>query len=694
VAGLRVGGWLLIYASFPSNSMFIMIKKSGFIFLLIYFASSQLLFSQCPVLVWSDEFNGTGLPNPEYWAFDLGQSGWGNQEIQNYTNNTANVRQEDGKLIIDAFKTGTTWTSARIKTQNKISFTYGKIVFRAKLPTGVGTWPALWMLGDNFSTVGWPACGEIDIMEHVGRNQNTIIAAIHNSSSFGNTVNKGSTTVNTASTEFHEYAISWNKDRIIFYVDDVPYYTYNPINKTNATWPFDLPHFIIMNLAMGGTLGGSVDPNLTAARMEIDYVRVYEEREEPKIEGKNFLFKNQTGVKYTAPDYGLGIIYTWTVPDGASIVSGQGTKEIIVDWGENEGTISLTITGDTGCTSNTTSKFISTIVNPTGFKFTIEDFSDNSLIGWSKNNNGINYQVANNELSVSYNTNALSHIQYTFSKAVNLSDFGLLKIPITVPGTTTLPKLLLTLRDTEGNETISTNFDIPITKNNGIEYTYSFNFDGLWQQNNPSVDPTSIQSVRIYMLSGQATYKVQNIIMYNSKTIPEAPQNLSASITDTGEILLNWSNNNSAITFNLYRSNHSSENFSRITSNIKTHEVPLLISPTQQLNYYKISGVNNSGESALSTEVEIIATITSTESELNLPMSIYPNPGNGRFFIQNKGPEINELQILNATGQEQAFSLKHDNKLLIIDLAENKPGIYFILFRQELQSFIAKVLVQ
>ncbi len=233
---------------------------------------------QCPdVLIWSDEFNGTGPLSSTTWGYDLGQSGWGNNEIQNYTSNPANVRQEGGSLIIEALKSGSTWTSARVKTQNKKTFTYGKIVFRAKLPSGSGTWPALWALGNNISSVGWPACGEIDIMEHVGKNQNVVQAALHTPSSSGNTVNKGSVTVNTVSTAFHEFAVSWNADRMIFSVDNIPYYTYNPSPKTASNWPFNADQFLIMNIAMGGNLGGpAIDPAITVARMEVDYVRVYQ----------------------------------------------------------------------------------------------------------------------------------------------------------------------------------------------------------------------------------------------------------------------------------------------------------------------------------------------------------------------------------------------------------------------------------
>jgi beta-glucanase (GH16 family) len=668
--------------------------KSLILTFLFYFAFYTYSFSQCPVLIWSDEFNDTGLPNSEYWSYDLGQSGWGNQEIQNYTNNLNNIRQEDGRLIIDAFKTGTTWTSARIKTQNKVSVKYGRIVFRAKLPTGVGTWPALWMLGDNFPTVGWPACGEIDIMEHVGRNQNVIQAALHNPSSFGNTQNKGSITINTASTEFHEYAVSWNKDRMIFYVDNTPYYTYSPANKTAANWPYDAGHFIIMNLAMGGTFGGPVDPNLSAARMEIDYVRVYEERSEPIIEGAKFVFENQKAITYTAPDYGNDIVYNWVVPNGVSIVSGQGSNIITVDWGENDGLIYLYIEGETGCSSNATSIQVTTIVNPVGLKFTAEDFSVEELTGWTKNDNAISLAKTDNMLHVTYNLSSLKHIQYEMPKAVNLSDYGILKVRISASASSPLPKLLLTLRDGDGNETISTNFEIPITKNDDQTYTYTYNFDGKWQLNNPKVNSDFIKSLRIYMLPGQGNFKLGDIEFYSNKTIPAPPSDLEATITDAGEIALIWSDDTNAITYNLYRSNSADGIYTKIFTDIKSSEVPFSILPSAQFNYYKISGLNNNGESQLSNVLEVIANITGTETTLSSTISVYPNPSNGRFFIQNKGEEVKRLNIYNASGIEQRINIMNNKTDLIVEIINHLPGIYFIILVQQSQTLIAKVLVQ
>ncbi|MEO9894544.1 glycoside hydrolase family 16 protein [Aurantibacter sp.] len=381
-------------------------------------------------LVWSDEFDVDGAPNPDNWGYDLGAGGWGNNESQAYTANSENVKVEDGLLKITAISeggeagvyyfdditientTGTsvsiqdfegetqafsdfggaitttinnpdastinnstmaaeftkaigaetwagtyfdlaaaadlntystiklkTWspevgvvvkvkfenaanteesyevdatttvsnsweeltfdfseapdltydrfviffdfgqaaagsfTSARIKSENKYEFTYGRVEIRAKLPSTGGTWPALWALGANFDTVGWPACGEIDIMEHVGNNNNVVSSALHYPGNFGGTAVVGATTNSTATTEFHNYTVEWTPESIKFVVDDMV--IHNSLMNTAGT-PFNEDFFFIMNVAVGGTLGGAIDSEFTEDTMEVDYIRVYQ----------------------------------------------------------------------------------------------------------------------------------------------------------------------------------------------------------------------------------------------------------------------------------------------------------------------------------------------------------------------------------------------------------------------------------
>ncbi len=228
-----------------------------------------------PTLIWSDEFDTDGAPDATKWTFDLGDNGWGNNEQQDYTSNSENVIIEDGKLKIHALSDGAGgYTSARLKTEGLFDFKYGKVEVRAKLPSAQGTWPAIWMLGTNFSTDGWPVCGEIDIMEQTGDNKNDVLATCHwfDTASASNASYGESTAITDPATEFHIYKLEWTEEAVKIFVDNTLYYT-----LTNASeLPFNANFFVILNIAMGGTLGGTIDPNFTQDTMEVDYVRVYQ----------------------------------------------------------------------------------------------------------------------------------------------------------------------------------------------------------------------------------------------------------------------------------------------------------------------------------------------------------------------------------------------------------------------------------
>jgi len=226
-------------------------------------------------LVWEDDFNTDGAADPTKWTYDLGAGGWGNQELQTYTSDSENAKVEGGSLIITAKADGNGgYTSARLKSQGLYKFKYGRVEVKAKLPAAAGTWPAIWMLGSNFPVVGWPHCGEIDIMEQRVDDKDTSLGTCHWFNTPGNNNAKyGETTpVSNASTEFHLYTVEWTEESIKIFLDDVPFYELT--NKN--TLPFNEDFFLIFNLAMGGTDGGTVDPAFTEDTMEIDYVKVFQ----------------------------------------------------------------------------------------------------------------------------------------------------------------------------------------------------------------------------------------------------------------------------------------------------------------------------------------------------------------------------------------------------------------------------------
>lgn len=235
------------------------------------------------VLIWSDEFNGSSL-NSNSWTYETGSGGWGNNELQNYTSGD-NVHFENGNLVITARKvnedkTAGSYTSSRIVTWRKKEFQYGRVEVRAKLPSGTGVWPAIWMLGTNMDVAGWPACGEIDIMEYVGYQPNTVHMAVHTTSGYGDNCSKFQKTLSSCEEEFHIYGLIWTSEKLEFYID-VPQnviFTYNPQVKTPENWPFDKPQFILLNLAVGGNWGGAqgIDNSIFPQTMVVDYVRVYQ----------------------------------------------------------------------------------------------------------------------------------------------------------------------------------------------------------------------------------------------------------------------------------------------------------------------------------------------------------------------------------------------------------------------------------
>jgi beta-glucanase (GH16 family) len=228
-------------------------------------------------LVFSDEFNTDGAPDPAKWGYDIGTGGggWGNNELEYYTNRPQNVIVQGGVLKIIALREnylGSTFTSARLLSKGKYSFKYGRIEIRAKFPTGVGTWPAAWMLGDNIGTAGWPDCGETDIVEHLGRDLNKIYGTLHYPGHSGASANGATIMIPDATTAFHTYAVDWTPASIKIYVDAQLFHTV----VNSAALPFNQNFFILLNMAMGGNFGGAVDPSVNTATYEVDYVRVYQ----------------------------------------------------------------------------------------------------------------------------------------------------------------------------------------------------------------------------------------------------------------------------------------------------------------------------------------------------------------------------------------------------------------------------------
>jgi beta-glucanase (GH16 family) len=311
--------------------------------------------AQCPTPVWADEFNGTSLDQSK-WNYQIGDGcaegicGWGNNELQSYQQ--ANVTVSNGSLKITAKQErirAANYTSGRINTKGKGDWTYGRLEARIKLPAGGGLWPAFWMLPTDQVYGGWPKSGEIDIMEFVGHHPNEVLGTIHYGDNYPNNQYQGDKYVlheGTFPNTYHIFAIEWAPGEIRWLLDGVLYATKRTADIAPYNWPFDQNFHFLLNVAVGGNLGGAVDNNIFPATMEVDWVRVYDTYL-PYLQGAREVSYQASGTTYALKNLPASTSVSWSVPAGATIVSGQGTPNITVNWGSSGGQLSATYS--TGC---------------------------------------------------------------------------------------------------------------------------------------------------------------------------------------------------------------------------------------------------------------------------------------------------------------------------------------------------------
>ncbi|MFD2513606.1 family 16 glycosylhydrolase [Pontibacter locisalis] len=670
-------------------------------FMLLCFAVPA--FSQNPgfnELVWHDEFEGEGAPNPTYWNYDLGtgQGGWGNNEVQSYTNQSSNIRRSNGKLVIEANKNNGAWTSARIKTQGKYSFTYGRIEFRAKLPKGSGTWPALWMLGESINTKGWPACGEIDVMEHVGRDPGKIHGTLHTPSSYGNTVNTNSTMVSDYGDSFHVYAAEWTPEAIKFYVDNNLFYTYAPANKDAATWPFNDPQFIIINLAMGGNWGSDtkyetngqkngIDPALTTARFEVDYVRVYQGFQELKLNGPTTVTPNAQNLSFKASQV-TGASYTWEVPVGATIISGAGTSEIKVNWGETSGQVRVQMDLDGQLYNKEIN--VNITQSPNGEAFMIEDFSSLPTAKLTSSGGTFNFSQADGAMKVDYQVpdpNALPQIVYTLTEPLNMSGYPVLAATIKTKNESGTVLLRLDLKDTAGKTTgTSTVFNLTPLIDDGEHFTYYFDYSNLFGTGSGQIDGTKVKQIRIlvnYGILGSAgndSFWIDQFrVLQRTPSVPNRPSHLTLSKT-SNSVTLNWQDNaTNEESFRIFRATLQAGPFTEIaTVAANARAYTDAVSPENGY-LYKVKTTNSNGTSEFSNLVASSESLLSIKDQFNNDqVMVYPNPSTGEFSVLiNSALKITGTHFFNSLGKEVVASISQITASLLQVKTNAAPGLYF-----------------
>lgn len=337
-------------------------------------------FSQCPNLIWSDDFDGNTL-DENNWNYqigtgcDIGICGWGNNELQYYQQD--NITVENGLLKITAAREnyrGSKYTSGRINSKNKVDVHYGRYEALIKLPAGMGLWPAFWMLSTDEPYGSWPQSGELDIMEFVAARPDEILGTIHYGDPYPNNQFQGNTyTIDGAYPDaYHEFAIEWEPGEIRWFMDGILFSTKTDADVSPYNWPFDHDFHFLLNVAVGGNLGGPVDNSIFPATMEVDYVRVFDGFK-PYISGEVVVANQASGQVYRIGNAAPGASINWTVPTGATIVSGQGTSEITVDFGSESGTVSAVVSDN--CT--TYNLAVPVEVEPAyNYDFSFENFDD------------------------------------------------------------------------------------------------------------------------------------------------------------------------------------------------------------------------------------------------------------------------------------------------------------------------------
>ncbi|HSR67311.1 MAG TPA: family 16 glycosylhydrolase [Acidobacteriota bacterium] len=364
-----------------------------FAVLLMVSSTSSAWGQPCQNLVFSDEFDGTAVDTGK-WEFqegdgcNIGLCGWGNGELQWYKAENATVA--DGILTITAKMErmrGSRYTSARLRTANRPGggeWTNGRFEARIKLPEGQGLWPAFWMLPTD-PDVGWPSSGEIDIMESTGQASMFASGTIHFGDPFPDNSFTGASILKQPgkwSDDFHVFAIEWDPLEIRWYVDDLLYSVRTPADLGGHSWPFEnyAYHFLV-NVAVGGTLGGTPDDSIFPRSMLVDYVRVYD-RGQPSLSGPHIVGPAASGVSYSVIDEnGTGGSYAWTVPAGATLVSGQGTSSITVDFADNgSGAVEVSVDNSCGTADLSLPVFVEPTLTP---QFVFDDFESNRNVTYT-----------------------------------------------------------------------------------------------------------------------------------------------------------------------------------------------------------------------------------------------------------------------------------------------------------------------
>ncbi|MGB0431039.1 MAG: family 16 glycosylhydrolase, partial [Bacteroidia bacterium] len=484
---------------------------------------SYLSASACSKLVWADEFDYEGRPDAKLWGYDIGGDGWGNNEEQFYTNRLENAFVKDGHLTIRALKEtyqNRSYTSARLVTKNKGDWKYGRFEIKAKMPSGKGTWPAIWLLPTDWEYGGWPASGEIDIMEHVGYDMHNIHGTVHTSAynHLNGTQRGGSKKLSAVDEQFHVYAIEWTETQIDWFIDGVKYYTFTKEADSYKVWPFDKRFHLILNIAIGGNWGGveGIDNTIFPTEMVIDYVRVYQSFTKLEISGIDAVSANEQDLEFSC-EYIPDVVYDWSMPEDATIVSGQGTHKIKVDWGSAAGKVKVKTNDDEDCADLEGEFDVSISFAPIVDKFIIDDFEGNSFGVFIKNEN-ISQKITDGKVELISSVKGEKLI-FEFNETLNITNLPLLKVAYYANGiNTNLAAVLLVDENGNKSQIIKVNIE-PQGQTNWLHVGADFS------PSDNDLNTKIIKQLQFNFIEPNKKLIIDEIAFYSTKNAPLAPQN-------------------------------------------------------------------------------------------------------------------------------------------------------------------------
>ncbi|NLR91656.1 family 16 glycosylhydrolase [Flammeovirga agarivorans] len=712
--------------------------------------SSLLLFTKnanaqnlsCRELLWSDEFDYTGAPDPSIWVHEIMGVGANNNELQAYVNDRKNSRVEDGLLIIEATESETEneYASARLFSNTPGHRTlHGRIEVRAKLPSGRGTWPAIWMMPENWQNSnygggGWPNTGEIDIMEHVGYEEGVVHATTHTYKyNWGQGTQKtDKITVPTVTTEFHNYVVEWTPNRMEFYVDDALFFTtYNDGTGWEA-WPFTQPFAVLLNVAVGGDWGGAVkvDNDLgvdvtifdreEGVKMLVDYVRVYEVKDH--LIGESLLETNAT-VTFTASEGKDS--YNWHVPEGYTILSGEGTNTIEVQVSDESGGVSVDM--ETSC--GTTSDVIEVLVRnnlETEVDYIIDDFSTDQLEEYNPPTGDNNFTLSLEEeaLRIDYTVNRPEYyprITKDFDAILDLSNHAKLSVKVKLENNNPNANFRIDLVDFHGYATNEIPFEPEVTKD-GEWYTYTWDFNGKWKSGYPDpgtlVDRTMISGMEIFVnfgntSSGSGVIWVDDITLSYTESAAEEVFVYAIETTTTesennevyGQATITIYDNlnqpvNGATVEGTFGGSFN-EDFSGVTG--EDGKVTLTTSSTtsdqsfevcvEGVDYTNLTYNASLNTVSCSTNNSVISNTDETKFDSSL-IDVYPNPANQNLNIKlRRNMEIDTLALIDIYGRIIYEKSDLNTPQININVAHLDTGLYFIRISSNKNDLIERVLI-